>query len=243
MYSFLYPDSARITYMKILKEAELSEEDQCPYLKDKKWRQEYFVATELDEENFQALLDRRYRRFGAVFFRPCCPDCLKCRPIRIDAYNFSASRSQKRVLRKNNETRVEFRILEPRRELYNIYVKHSRERFEQESSEDEFIRNFYTPVVPSFQSEYYIDGKLAGFGILDMSSTGMSSVYYCFDPEYSEYSLGTFSILEEIKECVRRGLQYYYLGYFIPESPKMLYKGRFHPHELLHDGIWVPVSK
>lgn len=229
--------------MKILREAVLSEEDQCPYLKEKLWRQEYFVASELDEEQFQTLLDRRYRRFGAVFFRPCCPDCLKCRPIRIDVHKFTASRSQKRVIRKNSDTRVKFGMLEPRRELYDIYVKHSRERFEQESNEEEFIRNFYTPVVPSFQSEFFIDGKLAGFGILDMSSTGLSSVYYCFDPDYSEYSLGTFSILEEIKESDRLGLQYYYLGYFIPESRKMLYKGRFHPYELLLDGEWVSGSK
>ena len=227
--------------MKILREPVLSEEDQCPYLKNENWRQEYFVATDLDIEQFQTLLDRRYRRFGAVFFRPCCPDCLKCKPIRVDAHKFSASRSQKRVIRKNSDTRVEFRPLEPRRELYDIYVKHSRERFEQESSEEEFIRNFYTPVVPSFQSEYFIDGKLAGFGILDQSATGLSSVYYCFDPDFSEYSLGTFSVLEEIRESTRLGLQYYYLGYYIEESPKMVYKGRFHPHELLDQGSWKSV--
>lgn len=228
--------------MKILREPVLSEEDRCPYLKDRKWRQEYFVATQLDEVHFQKLLDRRYRRFGAVFFRPCCPDCLKCQPIRVDAGSFKPSRSQRRVIRKNSSTVVKFRALEPRRELYDIYVKHSRVRFEQESSEDEFIRNFYTPVVPSFQSEYFIDGRLAGFGILDQASTGLSSVYYCFDPDYSEYSLGTFSVLEEIKKCSALGLQYYYLGYYIKESPKMVYKGRFAPYELLEQGIWRPVS-
>ncbi len=202
------------------------------------WQQEYFVASELDEAQFQTLLDRRFRRFGAYFFRPFCPSCRKCRPIRVVADAFRPGKSQRRVLKKNGSTRVFFRELEPRRELYDIYWKHSRIRFSQTSSEDEFLRNFYTPVVPSFQSEYYIDGKLAGFGILDRSSTGLSSVYYCFDPDFSEYSLGTFSVLAEIEETRRRELGYYYLGYYIPECSKMAYKGRFLPYELLSDGEW-----
>ncbi|MDC7235800.1 MAG: arginyltransferase [Spirochaetales bacterium] len=226
--------------MRILKEAVLSKEDSCPYLRDKQWKQEYFAAAELDTEQFQSFLDQRFRRFGAVFFRPCCPDCRKCLPIRVDVAQFKASRSQRKVLRKNQDTRVVFRHLEPRRELYDIYVSHSRERFNQDCSEDEFLRNFYTPVVPSFQSEYYIGGRLAGFGILDQSSTGLSSVYYCYDPEFSEYSPGTFSVLEEIRETGKRGLDFYYLGYYIAESPKMAYKGRFHPYELLLRGQWSP---
>ena len=172
LYSFPDPYSVIISGMKILREPALSREDRCPYLAALTWQQEYFLAADLDDSQFQNLLDRRFRRFGAFFFRPLCPSCRKCRPIRIDAAAFEPGKSQRRVLRKNSDTEVRYRELSPRRELYEIYEKHSRMRFDQQSGEEEFLRNFYTPTVPSFQSEYFIGGKLAGFGILDRSSNG-----------------------------------------------------------------------
>ncbi len=196
------------------------------------------MASELDEHQFQQLLNERWRRFGAVFFRPVCPDCRKCIPIRIPVAKFRPGKSQRRVIRKNEETRVIFSRLNYREELYCIYEKHSRLRFDQESSPDEFLRNFYNPAVPSFQSEYYIGDRLVGFGFLDRSADGLSSVYFCFDPDRDAYSPGTFSVLAEIKQCEAMGLDYYYLGYYIGECSRMAYKGRFQPYETLENGIW-----
>jgi arginyl-tRNA--protein-N-Asp/Glu arginylyltransferase len=226
--------------MRILSSPLLSLPDTCPYLKDEVYRQEYFAGTELDSWQFQYLLDHRWRRFGTVFFRPVCPSCRKCRSIRVFAPFFTPTKSQKRVLKRNKETRVVFGPLKFREELYSIYEKHSRQKFAQESSQDEFLRNFFNPGVPSFQSEYFIDGVLAGFGILDIAGQGLSSVYFCYDPKYSDYSLGSFSVMEEIRETAARGLEYYYLGYYIEETPRMAYKGRFHPYELLVEGAWIP---
>jgi len=226
--------------MKILSMPIISEADQCPYLKEERFRQEYFAGIDLDSRQFQSLLDQRWRRFGTVFFRPVCPGCRKCLPIRVVADSFSPSKSQRRILRKNRDTEVVFRSLEFREEFYYIYEKHSLEKFGQKTSREEFRRNFYNPGVPSFQSEYYINGKPAGFGILDQSWNGLSSVYFCYDPRYSEYGLGTFSVLREIQATLETGLQYYYLGYYIQDSPKMSYKGRFRPHEFLKKGSWIP---
>jgi len=218
----------------------MSEPYQCPYLKERESRQEYFCGIDADEEQFQTLLDHRWRRFGLVFFRPVCPECRQCIPLRVDVRLFSSTGSQKRVLRKNRRTEVRFCDLDSRPELYDLYEKHSRIKFEQEVSEKEFLKNFYQPAAPSFQSEYYIDGQLAGFGILDQSSNGLSSVYFSYDPDFAAWSLGTFSILAEIEETRRRGLSYYYTGYYVPDCSRMAYKGRFHPYEVLVDGCWVP---
>lgn len=224
--------------MNILSPRYLSEESPCPYLKDRNCRQEHFWGGEASPEEFQALLDKRYRRFGLIFFRPICPDCRRCVPIRVDTRRFTPGSGQKRVLRRNRDTVVRFSELVCRPGMYEIFEKHSREKFGQESDREEFHRNFFQSAVPSFQSEFYVEDRLAGFGILDRTATGLSSAYFCYDPDYSSLSLGTFSILAEIGETRRRELPFYYTGYYIAECPKMAYKGKFHPRELLTQGLW-----
>ena len=225
--------------MRFLSQPELTADSLCPYLEGKKYQQEYFAGIGAGPEQFDALLNDRWRRFGLVFFRPVCPDCRQCIPIRVRAGEFSPSSSQKRVLKKNRETRVVFRELTYKTEFFRVYEKHSRIKFNQDVDEEEFFRNFFQPAVPSFQSEFYRDGKLMGFGILDRAASGLSSVYFSYDPDFSPLSPGTFSILAEIEETRRQGYPFYYSGYYIKECSKMSYKGRFRPYELLIEGEWV----
>ena len=38
----------------------------------------------------------------------------------------------------------------------------------------------------------------------------------------------------------RAGPRYYYLGFWVPFSPKMDYKASFQPFEMALDGAWIP---
>ena len=80
-------------------------------------------------------------------------------------------------------------------------------------------------------------GALLGVALTDVLSDGLSMVYSFYEPEHRNRSLGTFMILDHIARARRMGLAYVYLGYWVRDSRKMDYKGRFLPQErLLADG-------
>lgn len=74
---------------------------------------------------------------------------------------------------------------------------------------------------------YYLDDKLIAISVMDFLPTGVSSVYFIWDPDFAHLSLGTLSGLREIIMCKELGLGFYYLGYYIEDCQKMKYKGQF----------------
>ena len=221
--------------MKLLQEPKLSEEIKCSYLENRKMSFDYFFAYDLDEEELDFFLSLGWRKFGVYYFRPNCDDCLQCEPLRVPVDLFIPSKSQRRVIRKADAVKVIFKYLEYRDEIYDIYEEHSVTRFQnKETSKDEFKQSFYVLSCLSMQSEFYIDGKLFAVGFLDISTKGVSSVYFIYKDGYEYLSPGTLGILKEIEFAKKIGKEYYYLGYYIEENKSMNYKNRFLPYEKLN---------
>lgn len=74
---------------------------------------------------------------------------------------------------------------------------------------------------------YYYWGKLVAISILDFLPSGVSSIYFIWDPDLPQLSLGTLLGLREIYMCHLLALGYYYLGYYIDDCAKMRYKRQF----------------
>ncbi|KAK6462643.1 arginine-tRNA-protein transferase [Scheffersomyces coipomensis] len=91
---------------------------------------------------------------------------------------------------------------------------------------------------------YYLEDKLIAVSVLDFLPTGVSSIYFIWDPDYAHLSLGTLSGLREILMCEELKLGYYYLGYYIDDCPKMNYKSKFGGEILdLVNNMYVPLDK
>ena len=230
--------------MKILQPPQLDEPSPCPYLPGRLKRYEFFLAGDVDGNEVVELLAAGWRKFGVYYFRPACPGCRSCIPVRVRTAPFVPSRSQRRVLRKNTDLRVVFGPLRITERAFAIWREHSLRRFGDEVEPEEFLCNFYLPSCPCLQSEIYREEELVGIGLLDRGSDCLSSVYFCFDPLHASRNLGTFSILQEIAQARTLGLDYYYLGYFVPGSSRMAYKDHFRPREYFdwETRNWIPVS-
>ncbi|AMD22250.1 HGL090Wp [Eremothecium sinecaudum] len=74
---------------------------------------------------------------------------------------------------------------------------------------------------------YYHNGKLIAVAVLDFLPTGLSSIYFIWDPDYSKWSLGKISALREMALIEKIHRPYYYMGYYIDDCPKMQYKAKY----------------
>lgn len=85
------------------------ENRECSYFDNESSDIRYQFLNSCSSENYQNKLERGWRRFGKVHFVPECRSCTKCVSIRIDVANFKFSKSQKRVLAKNRDTKISIR--------------------------------------------------------------------------------------------------------------------------------------
>lgn len=217
--------------MQQLKPIDLDQLEPCPYLPDRQKQFEYFFAVSLSGTELAGLLAAGWRKFGPYFFRPACPGCQRCVPVRVPVAAFKPSRSQRRVLRKNQDLAVSFGPLQYTERIFQLYREHSQQRFGTDSSLNDFASYFYLPACPVLQLEVYLGEQQVGVGFLDRASDALSSVYYCFDPAFSARSLGIFGALVEIEQARQLGLDYYYLGYLVKGCPSMHYKDHFRPRQ------------
>jgi arginine-tRNA-protein transferase len=64
-------------------------------------------------------------------------------------------------------------------------------------------------------------------------------VYSFYNPAMARRSVGSFMILDHIVQTQMSGMPYVYLGYWVSGSPKMDYKARFNPIEVLRPDGWT----
>jgi len=86
--------------------------------------------------------------------------------------------------------------------------------------------------------EFRLEHKLLAVAATDHVPGSLSAVYTYFDPDHDRRSLGVHAILSQIELARQLGLDWLYLGFWIPDCAKMNYKANYLPLELRIDGGW-----
>ncbi|RIJ20605.1 arginyltransferase [Henriciella barbarensis] len=224
----------------------------CPYLDGQMERKAFTHLNQSAPDTLHnQLSEAGFRRSQSVAYRPACPSCNACRSVRVDASRFSPSRNQARILKRNAD--LVRRPVAPKatREQFRLLKRYLVSRHEGGGMSDMGFREFAGMVnetpVQTLMFEYREgpeeDAPLVAVSLTDVLRDGFSMVYTFFDTRQPKRSLGTYLILDHIRSADDYGLPHVYLGYWIKQSPKMDYKRRFQPLEVLDGAVWRPLEE
>lgn len=222
----------------------------CPYLEGKTERK---VFTELKGPHAEQLNDALgrigFRRSQTVAYRPSCADCRACVSVRVSAFDFKPSTSQKRNLKRNSDliaTECKPWATQEQFELLQRYLEHRHPGGGMAAMDEvDYADMVEHTSVSSFVVEYREPSPTGGVGrlvaacLMDRQADGLSMIYSFFDPDHKDRSgLGTYVILDHIRRAARGKLPFVYLGYWVEGSERMQYKVRFRPLEVLGPQGW-----
>jgi arginine-tRNA-protein transferase len=222
----------------------------CPYL-DGRFERKVFAHLPLsDGANVNdSLTQIGFRRSQNIAYRPACEACDACVSARLPVERYAFSRSERKILNRNRGfTRhlVEAEATAEQFELLRAYLnaRHGGGGMSDMTWPD-YVAMVEDTAVRTHIIEYrapstgHGPGDLVACALVDLLSDGLSLVYSFYDPTLSRNSLGAFVILDHLVQAKLTRLPYVYLGYWVQGSPKMDYKARFRPLELLKPGGWV----
>ncbi len=196
----------------------------------------------IDTGLYSQLIQYGFRRSGQHIYRPRCPLCDNCIPIRIAADAFRANRSQRRCWKKNADIETRLQPAEFRQEHYDLYRRYISQRHRgggMDTDEPDKYRDFLlNPHINSAMHEFRLDDRLLGVAVVDHLDDAISAVYTFFEPSEVHRSLGVFAILYLLDYARMHQIGHVYLGYWITKCQKMSYKSQYRPFETFHNGRW-----
>ena len=174
---------------------------------------------------------------------PICETCNACIPSRINIKDFKFSKSNSRVIKANTDLRLKKNFSNNSAIHYELFKDYCFERHESSQMMDMNMKEFNNFFFESKNKNQVFDlvdssENLLGSILVDILNDGYSAVYSFFDPFKTKRSLGKLLILKLINELKIINEPFLYLGYWIKNSQKMLYKANFNNVEFFFEGEW-----
>ena len=225
---------------------------ECPYLENKVERKLFTALNGPDSQILNNALSKQgFRRSQNVLYRPSCADCSACLSARIPIKDFSLSKSEKRVLKRNVDLTREIKTPWGSYEQFELFKKYVDLRHDKGGmsgmTESEFSSMIEETSVNTILCEYSLkinnSKNIVAVSLTDVIEDGLSMVYSFYEPELSELSLGKYMILDHVNLAIEMNLPYLYLGYWVKGSAKMEYKSQYEPLEVFMNGKWSILKK
>jgi arginine-tRNA-protein transferase len=220
----------------------------CPYLPN---RVERNLFTELGGpgaglttiELHDQLTKAGFRRSHNVIYRPACPSCNACVPVRVPVDRFQPGKSLRRIWNKNADLTVRIVSPEVQPDHFELFQRYQKARYSGGDMAAMGYADYGAMIADTFGQTKLFEyrdprGNLVAVCLTDFLTEGLSAVYSFFEPALHARGLGSFCVLSLIDHAAHAGLRHIYLGYWIAESRKMAYKTRFSPLEALGPDGW-----
>lgn len=221
----------------------------CPYLPGREERKVFAHLPMLDGPVVHDTLTHGgFRRSQNIAYRPACEGCSACVSARLPVRDYQLSRSERRILARNEGLTRHIVEAEATREQFDLLRSYLQSRHWGGGMADmtwsDFVAMVEDTAVRTSVVEYRAPsddrgpGLLVACALVDRLSDGLSLVYSFFDPAASRTSPGSFMILDHLLQARALRLPHVYLGYWVRGSRKMDYKARFSPLEVLEPTGW-----
>ena len=221
----------------------------CPYLPGRVERKVFArLSGTLAQPLSEALTHSGFRRSQSIAYRPACEGCSACVSVRILVGEFKPSRNFKRVAKRNEDLVRSEVVAEATREQFALLRTYLDSRHAGGGMSDMGLFDYVAMVEETPVDTQIVEyrraghdgkpGALVACALTDVLRDGVSMVYSFFHPGEDARSLGTYMILDHIRDAQSRGIPHVYLGYWVEGSEKMNYKTRFRPMEALGRDGW-----
>jgi arginyl-tRNA--protein-N-Asp/Glu arginylyltransferase len=216
----------------------------CPYLAERK-SMNFIIDPEypMSAETYEHLLERGFRRSSGIVYRPACPACFECKSSRVPVQSFTPNRSQKRAWKKvSADISLIPLAAEFKQQHFDLYQRYTQSRHGDSDMSESTITQYMDFLTSSWSDTLFVEirlkNELLAVAVTDRQPNSLSALYTFFDPEKMQYSPGVVSILSQIELARQYDLHWLYLGFWIEPSPKMSYKSRYRPNQVLEKGQW-----
>ena len=216
----------------------------CPYLPGLVERNLFTELTGIKAQEQHEFLTRAgFRRSHHIAYRPACSGCNKCVPVRIATKYFNADRSERRVIKKNNDLNINVLKALANLEHYKLFQAYQQDRHSNGEMAAMTFSDYRSMLEDTSVETHLVEfrnkqGVLVAGCLVDQISDAYSAVYSYYSPSEISRGLGNFIILWLVQRTKALGMSYLYLGYWIKDCAKMSYKARYNQIEYLGPSGW-----